>query len=290
MKKILYIILVLATTFAFTTCSNDGQNTAKLNERIDSLEKENARKDESLQDLNLFVGALADGFDSIAKHEEMLFYTNKGKEGVLIDREQLKKNLEMFENLLEQQGQRINQLTDSLRLRGVRINRLQSLVDYMNQQIEEKNNIIKKLRTELNNKDANISQLHQKVSELTDSTSKLSIKVETQRDALDVQSEMINECYVKIGTKKELSDMGIISGGFLREKKVIYDAFQKEQFMQVDIRKFTEITIESRSPKILTQMPKTSYRIERNGDKSTLYITDPTEFWKVSNFLIIQTK
>lgn len=290
MKKILYIILVLATTFAFTTCSNDGQNTAKLNERIDSLEKENARKDESLQDLNLFVGALADGFDSIAKHEEMLFYTNKGKEGVLIDREQLKKNLEMFENLLEQQEQRINQLTDSLRLRGVRINRLQSLVDYMNQQIEEKNNIIKKLRTELNNKDANISQLHQKVSELTDSTSKLSIKVETQRDALDVQSEMINECYVKIGTKKELSDMGIISGGFLREKKVIYDAFQKEQFMQVDIRKFTEITIESRSPKILTQMPKTSYRIERNGDKSTLYITDPTEFWKVSNFLIIQTK
>lgn len=290
MKKILYIILVLATTFAFTTCSNDGQNTAKLNERIDSLEKENARKDESLQDLNLFVGALADGFDSIAKHEEMLFYTNKGKEGVLIDREQLKKNLEMFENLLEQQEQRINQLTDSLRLRGVRINRLQSLVDYMNQQIEEKNNIIKKLRTELNNKDANISQLHQKVSELTDSTSKLSIKVENQRDALDVQSEMINECYVKIGTKKELSDMGIISGGFLREKKVIYDAFQKEQFMQVDIRKFTEITIESRSPKILTQMPKTSYRIERNGDKSTLYITDPTEFWKVSNFLIIQTK
>jgi DNA repair exonuclease SbcCD ATPase subunit len=290
MKKKLYIILVLATTFAFTTCSNDGQNTAKLNERIDSLEKENARKDESLQDLNLFVGALADGFDSIAKHEEMLFYTNKGKEGVLIDREQLKKNLEMFENLLEQQEQRINQLTDSLRLRGVRINRLQSLVDYMNQQIEEKNNIIKKLRTELNNKDANISQLHQKVSELTDSTSKLSIKVETQRDALDVQSEMINECYVKIGTKKELSDMGIISGGFLREKKVIYDAFQKEQFMQVDIRKFTEITIESRSPKILTQMPKTSYRIERNGDKSTLYITDPTEFWKVSNFLIIQTK
>lgn len=282
--------MVLATTFAFTTCSNDGQNTAKLNERIDSLEKENARKDESLQDLNLFVGALADGFDSIAKHEEMLFYTNKGKEGVLIDREQLKKNLEMFENLLEQQEQRINQLTDSLRLRGVRINRLQSLVDYMNQQIEEKNNIIKKLRTELNNKDANISQLHQKVSELTDSTSKLSIKVETQRDALDVQSEMINECYVKIGTKKELSDMGIISGGFLREKKVIYDAFQKEQFMQVDIRKFTEITIESRSPKILTQMPKTSYRIERNGDKSTLYITDPTEFWKVSNFLIIQTK
>ena len=290
MKKILYIILVLATTFAFTTCSNDGQNTAKLNERIDSLEKENARKDESLQDLNLFVGALADGFDSIAKHEEMLFYTNKGKEGVLIDREQLKKNLEMFENLLEQQEQRINQLTDSLRLRGVRINRLQSLVDYMNQQIEEKNNIIKKLRTELNNKDANISQLHQKVSELTDSTSKLSIKVETQRDALDVQSEMINECYVKIGTKKELSDMGIISGGFLGGKKLIYDAFQKEQFMQVDIRKFTEITIESRSPKILSQMPKTSYRIERNGDKSTLYITDPTEFWKVSNFLIIQTK
>ena len=61
-------------------------------------------------------------------------------------------------------------------------------------------------------------------------------------------------------------------------------------FTKVDIRTFTEVTINSGNPKILTQMPASSYRIEKGKGSSILYILDPTAFWSVSNYLIIQTK
>ena len=94
----------------------------------------------------------------------------------------------------------------------------------------------------------------------------------------------------RIGTKKELTSQGLLSGGFLQKKRVNHDAINKDMFTKVDIRTFTEVTINSSNPKILTQMPASSYRIEKGKGSSILYILDPTAFWSVSNYLIIQTK
>ena len=283
--------LFLIGCIYLVSCSDNGQKSIdRLSKQVDSLQMENAKKDGDIKDMMSFVGVLADGLDSIAKQEEILFYTNKGKEGTVVDREQLKKNLEMFEQTLSSQKKRIAQLVDSLKARGESLSKLTTLVTYLNQQLEEKNNIINSLRADLNNKNVNIAQLQKRVSSLSESNTILSEKVEKQVKALTVQTEMINEGYVKIGDKKTLTDMGIISGGFLKKTKVNYDAIQKGQFMRVDIRHFTEIPIKSSDPKILTQMPASSYRIEKNKGTSTLYITDPTAFWSVSNYLIILTK
>lgn len=291
MKKLSLFILFLIVGLCFVGCSENGQKSIDLlSKQVDSLQKENAKKDSDIKDMMSFVGVLADGLDSIAKQEEILFYTNKGKEGTVVDREQLKKNLEMFENTLVNQKKRIAQLVDSLKARGESLSKLTSLVTYLNQQMEEKDVLIKSLRSDLESKDVNIAQLQKRVSSLSEDNTRLTEKVEKQVQALTVQSEIINECYVKIGTKKQLSDLGIISGGFLKKTKVNHDVLQKDKFMRVDIRTFTEIPIQSGDPKILTQMPTSSYRIVKNGKTSTLYITDPTAFWSVSNFLIIQIK
>ena len=119
----------------------------------------------------------------------------------------------------------------------------------------------------------------------------LNIKVDRQADVLNKQDKLLNEAYVKIGTKKELSDLGLLSGGFLKKKKLDTEAIQKSMFTKVDIRKVTELTINSAKPKIITQMPASSYKIEKK-DKNTsvLYILDHEAFWGVSNYLVIQTK
>lgn len=283
------LFLFLFAFMLFVACNSGDKRTTIMEERIDSLQKENARKDKDMSELTSFVTALADGLDSIAKHEELLFYTNKGKEGTITDKQQLKKNLDMFESMLNQQKKRIAQMADSLKARGERLDKLSHLVSYLNQQLDEKNALIKGLRSELDNKNVNISQLQRKVSSLTEDNAKLNKKVEAQTQALTVQSEMINEGYVKIGTKKTLSDLGIITGGFLRKKKVNPNAISQGQFMRVDIRSFKEIPLNSDNPKILTQMPTSSYKIEHTGKKnSVLYVLDPTSFWSISNYLIIQ--
>lgn len=283
-KKFLFFAVL-----ALSSCAGNKTDVAKMEEIIDSLQKENARKDQDMNDMTSFVSTLADGLDSIARHEEMLFYSNKGKEGTITDKNQLKKNLDMFEQLLNQQKQRISQMADSLKSRGARLSKLSNLVTYLNQQLDEKNDLIKNLRSELDNKNVNISQLQKRVSSLTEDNNQLSRKVEAQVQALTVQNEMINEGYVKIGTKKQLMDLGIVTGGFLKKKRVNPNAIQQGQFMRVDIRSLKELPLKSDDVKILTQMPSSSYKIVKTGkNQSILYILDPTAFWSISNYLIIQ--
>lgn len=291
-KSKLLMFLLLTAGLWFAGCSNGGQQQQidQLTQQLDSMREENAKKDVDLNDMNQYVSVLADCLDSIARQEQMLFYTNKGVEGTIIDRNQLKKNLDTFQLLLANQKQQIAQLSASLRTRGDSISKLYTLVTYLNAQLEEKEEQIQALRAELDSKDINIDQLRQRVSMLTDANSRLHMTVERQADVVSKQDKLLNEAYVKIGTKKELSDLGLLSRRFLRKPKINPEAIQQSQFIKVDIRKYTEITIQSRNPKILTQMPASSYRIERGKNTSVLYILDPVAFWGVSNYLIIQTK
>ena len=281
--------LLIFSVLFFAACTGNQQEKAQLEERIDSLQKENSRKDKDINDMTTYLSLLADGLDSIAKQENILFYTNKGREGTIIDKDQLRKNLDMFEETLNQQRQRIAQLADSLKARGENLSNLSRLVTHLNQQLDEKNNQIQKLRSELQKKNVNISQLQKKVTALTEDNTQLNQRVETQVQALNAQTEMMNEGFVKIGTKKALSDLGIISGGFMKKKKVNLNAIQQDQFMRVDIRYFKEIPLNSGNPKVLTQMPASSYTITKTSkNQSVLSILDPTAFWSISNYLIIQ--
>ena len=250
--------LLIFSVLFFAACTGNQQEKAQLEERIDSLQKENSRKDKDINDMTTYLSLLADGLDSIAKQENILFYTNKGREGTIVDRDQLRKNLDMFEETLNQQRQRIAQLADSLKARGENLSNLSRLVTHLNQQLDEKNSQIQKLRSELQKKNVNISQLQKKVTALTEDNTQLNQRVETQVQALNAQTEMMNEGFVKIGTKKALSDLGIISGGFLKKKKINLNAIQQDQFMRVDIRYFKEIPLNSGNPKVLTQMPASS--------------------------------
>lgn len=283
-NSIVLFVLTLCLTLVSTSCSDGKQSEIeKLNKQVDSLMQDNAKKDEMIS----YIGVIADGLDSIAIQEGMLFHSNKGKEGTIIDKAQLRKNLEFFEQKLSEQRNRISQLVDSLKAKGEKVSKLTSLVTYLNKQLDEKDNLVKTLRAELNKKNVNITHLNDMVASMSDKNSKLEEKVEKQVKALAVQSEIINEAYVIIDTKKSLSSKGIVSGGLFKKTKVNYNTIQKTHFRKVDIREFTEVVINSKKPKVLTPMPPSSYRIETNGSTSTLYISDPTAFWSVSNYLVI---
>lgn len=286
-----FFLFVILTVALLTSCTNNSQEKSELMSQLDSLKMENQKKEKDINDMMSYVNLLADGLDSIAKQEDILFNSNKGREGVIVNREQLKKNLDAFENTIIQQKQRISQLADSLKAKGENLNKLQVLVDYLNHQLEEKDNVIKSLRADLENNKVNIANLQRKVRSLSDSNTELTSKVESQSTALAAQAEMINECYVKIGNKKTLSALGIITGGLLKKTKINPSAINQSQFTKVDIRYFTEVPLQSSKPEILTQMPSSSYKIEKTGkNSSVLYVVDPAAFWSLSNYLVIMLK
>ena len=257
----------------------------------DSIMQENKAKTQQLDELNGVLATIATGLDSIAIQENILF-TNKGRDGVMLNRQQIAANLKGMADILARQRAKIKILQDSLanKKSSQGVEKVQKVVEFLNQQLAEKDQVIQSLRADLNNSKKDITQLRSSLSAMRTKANNAEQKTKVLSNALSKQDEIINECYVKIGTKKQLSAAGLLKGGFLQKKKVNYEDVDKSKFNAVDIRKFREIPLHSSNPKILTPQPSNrSFHFEESGDGNcTLVITNPTLFWSVSNFLIIQ--
>ena len=94
---------------------------------------------------------------------------------------------------------------------------------------------------------------------------------------------------MKVGTKDQLKLDGFLTKGSILKKSALNkNALQPNKCTKIDIRKETVIRLEAKKVKVLTDMPKKSYRIDQNANgTSTLFVDDPTEFWSLSNYLVI---
>ena len=88
------------------------------------------------------------------------------------------------------------------------------------------------------------------------------------------------------GTKEELKDQNILVDG-----KVLQANFNRDYFTKIDIRVQKEIKLYSRTAKLLTTHPASSYTLERNTNKQyVLRINNPQVFWSTSKYLVILVK
>ena len=262
--KSIKLCLCIAVALLITAC--DGGQTAKLQKTIDSLQTINLKNETDLEGMSYFMATLAEGLDTIAK---------------LVDREQLKKNLEAFAQTLQDQRAKVRMMTDSLKNMGENAQKMKFLIDNLQREIDKKDQIIRRLQEELQKKNANIADLRNKLEEISAINTKLTTKVREQEDKLYAG-------FVLMGEKKNLKEGGFISGGGLTKTKVNVSTMDKSFFTKVDIREFTELEIPSKSPKLIFSAPKKSYKLQKGKEGSLLTIIDPEEFWKNSRYLVIQ--
>ncbi|MGP1623102.1 Cbp1 family collagen-binding glycoprotein adhesin [Bacteroides heparinolyticus] len=280
MRKLLYLATALIALTGMAAC---GGATDKLRKQVDSLEAMNAQNQSIMEQMTSFVSTLSEGLDTIAKQEGRLFFSNKGPEGTLVDKEQLKKNLESFANTLMEQREKIKKMAEILEAKGVDMKKLETLIDYLNRQIEEKDQMITQLKNDLNQKNVNIAQLRGKVSSLNQDNQTLNKKLQEQEKLLS--SAKIGKGFVVMGSKKILKENGILKGS-----KINYDDLPHELFTEVDTRTFGGMEIPAGKPKVLSTMPSSSYEIVRTSkDASEIHILDPEAFWSNTKYLIIQT-
>lgn len=292
----LKFILVLWAFVSILACKNERVDMAGYMKERDSLIIENQANKEELAELNSIISTVSAGLDSIAIQEGIL-YSGKTRDGVALNRNQIIANINSMAEILKRQREKIQSLQDSLAMRSANpnkssqsIEKLQNVIAFLNKQLAENDNEIQSLRRDVNSKNKDINQLRTSLSDMRNRAEKAENRTQVVTQALAKQDEIINECYIKIGTKKQLVASGLLKGGFLQKKKVNYEDVDKSKFNAVDIRKFREVTLKSNNPKILTPQPSNnSFHFEENGDGTcTLVITNPTQFWSVSNFLIIQ--
>lgn len=291
MMKTSQIIMPLLMLIFVFSCKNEKVDMQHYVAERDSILQDNKNKTQQLDELNGVLSTIAIGLDSIAVQENLLF-NSSGRDGVRLDKHEIAARLNGMADILARQRAKIQVLQDSLANRKASqgVEHLQRVVEFLNQQLAEKDQVIRSLRADLNNSKKDITQLRASLSDMKSRAVRAENKTQVLTTALSKQDDVINECYVRIGTKKQLSAAGLLKGGFLQKKKVNYEDVDKSKFNAVDIRKFCEITLKSNNPKILTPQPSNrSFHFEESGDGScTLVITNPTLFWSVSNYLIIQ--
>ena len=282
MKKIAYYV-VAATIIVMATSCNGG--SASMKEQLDSLQTAYEQRNADYNELNEYLGVIATGLDSIALQEGQIL---KSDESPTLNREQIKKNLDAYKQTLDSQRQRIAALEKKLQTNQNYSTHLKSIIASLEQQLAQKDEEITNLRKLVDDKNMDIDQLKQNVSTLQQRNDMQAGLIVSQQETILSQDATMHTAYIKLGTKKELKELGLLTGGFLKKSKVDFSKIDKSLFKSVDIRKTEKIEIPAKEAKVLTPQPEDSYRIKKVYKNSVLSIIKPDKFWGVSDFVIIE--
>ena len=277
--------------FAASSCVQQSKYNELL-EQLDTLTIQKARNEQTMTELQTYIDEITMSLDSIAYQESILFLPDPETPNKSISKNIIRKRLDAFQELVDRQQLRISILEDSLNINNTNLRSIKSLLGHMQEQIEQKNIRIEQLKKDILNKDTNIKKLkttvaslESDVNTLNENVNDLQQQTKEQQDILIIQNDMMNEAFMLMGNKKELTSLGAITGGKASSNPDL------NNFIRVDIRYFTELEIPSSKPKIITTMPASAYTITNNGNgTSILKILNPTEFWKISKILIIQLR
>lgn len=281
--------LFLISVVIFCSCGHSAGEIAEIVSERDSLRNETQKQQRKLKNLDEIVELVNGSIDSIAAREGNLFNNGVSENGP-VTKEQVLKNIQRLEDLVANQKDRIARLEDELKKDNEQTGetdvQMTGLLASLKRQLAQKDEQIASLKKELEQKNVDLNRLRAQTEQQSRTIIELDKRANMQQEALKRQDAMLNQCYMMIGTKKDLEQKGIIKKG----RVVTRNELDRTKFSKVDIRKLTEISFSAKRPRMLTSMPESSYEITTDGKGTyTLHITNPSAFWSISNFLVIQT-
>lgn len=283
MKKLFFMVCCAA--LLITGCK-DGKNAPGLAsvQQTDSLNDVIAQKDSEINEMMGTLNDIEEGFRLINEAENRVALLKNG-EGTS-KKQNLKENIQFIAERMKQNRELIAKLQKQLESSTLKGGQLKKTIENLTAQLEEKDKQLLALREELDKKDIHISELDETIGNLNTNVSNLSADNQQKAETINAQDKQLNTAWYVFGTKKELKGQHILEGG-----KVMNGNFNKNYFTKVDIRNTTEIKLYSKSAKLLTAHPASSYSLTHDASKQyVLRITNPQIFWSTSKYLVVLVK
>ncbi len=277
--------LILAS-ICLTTLVGCQDNKSKVDNAVsaerDSLNKVIAQKDNEINDMMSTFNQIEEGLREISQAEGRITVARNGEGANKTQR--IAENMQFIQQTMQQNRELIDKLKTQLRESSINGEQLKKTIESLAKQLEEKESEIQRLRSELDAKDIHIMDLDEKIANLNTNVGNLTNESAKKTETINAQDKQIHTAWFVFGTKKELKQQQILKGG-----KVLQGNFNKDYFTKVDIRVDKEIKLYSRSAKMLTSHPSSSYTLQRDANKQyVLRITDPQLFWSTSKYLVVQ--
>ena len=286
MKKLLVVFCLLPF---FSACSFMNSEVGELRQENDSLR---VAKSQIEREVNSYLKTMNEIDQNLDRVKEIEGYLSlqTNDEGLEVDqRERINSNIALVTDLLQKNQAEIVKLNKDLKKSGLHIKELEATVKRLTSMVSEQSNTINALLEEMAKKDELIAEQEVSIKGLRSDVADLSSDNEQKNQTIARQDETIHAAWYVFGTRKELKKQQIISSdGLVSSAKVLQSDFNKDYFVKIDAREVAEIPLYAKRVKILTNHPKSSYRLEKIDGQYTLFISNKQEFWSVSKYLVIE--
>ena len=275
--------------------------------QIESLNQENRNLNAVIETRDSLVNDMAGTFDEI--EQNLTFIKEKRgqlvlaqKEGNKSRKETLVADIKLMNEMLAESSKKIEDLEKKLKSSGIDIKSYKNKIAQLTKTIGEQDESIKQLQAELDQRDFTIAEKDVQLAKLNEDIlskkhsllKKSEIIAEKSQVIVEKENEM-NKAYFAAGTHRELIEKGVLTkeGGFLGIGKnvSIKDDLNERYFTQLDIRNTNQFPLNAKKAKLITEHPANSYKLVEENDKiAYLEIENPREFWKLSKYVIVETK
>jgi len=291
MKSIKFYALIAALAFMTTSCvENSGKYKSAIAQR-DSLVVEKQALDSSYNQTLVLLNDIEAGFAQISQNETQMKVNLKGVEGAKTNkRAQIAAQMTAIKDGIEKNKAKIAELRKLADKKGKANNQLTATIKRLQTQMDEKTVQIQTLQAELDQKNIKITELNTTVDVQGKNIVEQQSVMEEQKSTISDQDANLNTVWYCIASSKKLKQAKVITaGGLFQAKKVMNKEFDKNIFTQVDLRNISSIPTNHKNIKIISTHPQNSYKLVTGANKNiTIEITNPTNFWSVSKYLVVQ--
>jgi len=285
MKK---LVLLFLCASMFVACNNKGGSRDELKAQNDSLTMELNQRNAELDEIMGTFNEIQEGFNQINAAENRVdLQRSTMNENAASAKEQIASDIQFITKTMADNREQIQKLQAQLKSSKNNSAQLKKAIDKLNAELEAKTKQINELQAELASKNIRIQELDEAVTNLNANVETLATENAEKAKTVAAQDKKINTAWFVFGTKSELKDQKILQkGDVLRSAD-----FNKDYFTEIDIRTTKDINLYSKRAELLTSHPTSSYVFEKDSKgQLILKITNPSEFWSVSKYLVIQVR
>jgi hypothetical protein len=289
---IIALLLLVVAGFVVNSMFKNEQkkNVAIVENQKHSFTQLLTSRDSVINEWMLTFDEIEKDLSTVKEKENIITMKSSDKEFSKDKKQQILKDIEYVNTLLDQNKKKIASLTAQLNNSGGTIKGLQVKVAQLEADMKQRETEIADLKVVLTKKDFEIGQLNTKATE-----QQVAI---TQRDEkITNQTNEMNKGFIASGTYKTLKAKGLLTkeGGFLglgKKEAMVNNKLAQDAFTQVNITEVKSIPVNSKSAKLITYHPASSYELVRDKDNkiASIDIKNPDEFWKVSKYAVVEIK
>lgn len=262
------------------TPENGGSSDADvtdLQNKVRQLELDNAMKDSVINESLAFFNEIKSNLEAIGIRKDEIRELSANPELSNNDKQWILEEIRHINYLREENANNLQRMQKQMKESGLKIKELEVMIESLMKDIQWKDEQISLLQQELHNLDHEYSALFDAYQQ--------------QAVQLDQVTDELNSVYYAYGTEKELGDNGVIEkkNGFMGigRKMTLKDDFNEKYFTRIDATKKKSIMIEGSDIRFITYHPKSSYTLTQEGNMTRVSITDASEFWKLSKYLVV---